>query len=211
MRRKLFRIFFIMLVSSIGLVIYTNDLVQSNAKDSVFDEVEKIPRTKVGLLLGTSKYLSNGSINLYYKYRIEAATSLYMSSRISRIIVSGDNGSKDYDEASDMRYDLIASGIDSNHIYLDYAGFRNFDSMKRLKEIFDQDTAIVVSQKFHNERAIYIGDRLGMHIIGFNAKDVGQHYGFRTQIREYLARVKMFIDFYIGVEPKFLGEKIEIS
>lgn len=110
-----------------------------------------------------------------------------------------------------MKYDLIAKGVDSNHIYLDYAGFRTFDSMKRLKEIFGQNKAVIISQKFHNERAIYIGEKLGMEVYGFNAKDVSKHYGFRTNLREYLARVKMLLDFMIGVEPKFLGEKVEIK
>lgn len=194
-----------------GIIFFANGLVTNTAKSKIFDNKDEVPETKVGLLLGTSKLLSNGYENLYFKYRIEAAAALYQSGKISRILVSGDNGNKDYDEASDMKYDLIAKGVDSNHIYLDYAGFRTFDSMKRLKEIFGQKKAVIISQKFHNERAIYIGEKLGMEVYGFNAKDVSKHYGFRTNLREYLARVKMLLDFMIGVEPKFLGEKVEVK
>lgn len=195
----------------LAIIFFANWLVTNTAKSKIFDNKDEVPETKVGLLLGTSKLLSNGYENLYFKYRIEAAAALYKSGKISRIVVSGDNGNKDYDEASDMKYDLIAKGVDSNHIYLDYAGFRTFDSMKRLKEIFGQNKAIIISQKFHNERAIYIGEKLGMEVYGFNAKDVSKYYGFRTNLREYLARVKMLLDFLIGVEPKFLGEKVEIK
>jgi len=209
--KRILYIILIGLVFSLGSIFYANNLVSKTAKFKVYDKVDDIPEVKVGLLLGTSKYLSSGYENLYFKYRIQAATALYRSGKIKRIIVSGDNGSKEYDEASDMKYDLIANGIDSNHIYLDYAGFRTFDSMKRLKEIFGQKKAIIISQKFHNERAIYIGEKLDMEVYGFNANDVSQYYGLRTNLREYLARVKMLLDFVIGVEPRFLGEKVEIN
>ncbi len=209
--KRILYIILIGLVFSLGSIFYENNLVTKTAKFKVYDKVDNIPEVKVGLLLGTSKYLSSGYENLYFKYRIQAATALYRSGKIKRIIVSGDNGSKEYDEASDMKYDLIANGIDSNHIYLDYAGFRTFDSMKRLKEIFGQKKAIIISQKFHNERAIYIGEKLDMEVYGFNANDVSQYYGLRTNLREYLARVKMLLDFVIGVEPRFLGEKVEIK
>ena len=209
--KRILYIILIGLVFSLVSIFYANNLVTKTAKFKVYDKVDDIPEVKVGLLLGTSKYLSSGYENLYFKYRIQAATALYHSGKIKRIIVSGDNGSKEYDEASDMKYDLIANGIDSNHIYLDYAGFRTFDSMKRLKEIFGQKKAIIISQKFHNERAIYIGKKLDMEVYGFNANDVSQYYGLRTNLREYLARVKMLLDFVIGVEPRFLGEKVEIN
>lgn len=109
-----------------------------------------------------------------------------------------------------MRQDLINGGIDSTVIYLDYAGFRTFDSIVRLKEIFGQTSVTIISQPFHNERAIYIASKEGIASVGFNAKDVGDNIGFKVQAREKLARVKVFIDFLIGKEPKFLGEKILI-
>ena len=195
----------------LGIIFFANRLVTHTAKSKIFESAENLPDAKVGLLLGTSKLLSSGYENLYFKYPIEATAALYQSGKISRIIVSGDNGNKDYDEASDMKYDLIAKGIDSNHIYMDYVGFRTFDSMKRLKEIFGQKKAIIISQKFHNERAIYIGEKLGMEVYGYNAKDVSKYYGLRTNVREYLARVKMLLDFLVVVEPKFLGEKVEVK
>ncbi len=94
---------------------------------------------------------------------------------------------------------------------MDYAGFRTFDSVKRLREIFGQHAAIIISQKFHNERAIYIANKLNMNLYGYNAKDVGKYYGFKTMIREKFARVKVILDFIFGVKPRFLGEKIEVK
>jgi SanA protein len=109
-----------------------------------------------------------------------------------------------------MRLDLISAGIDSAVIYLDYAGFRTFDSMVRLKEIFSQDSVTVISQQFHNERAIYIASQEGIAAIGFNAKDVSKKFGFRVQLREKFARVKVFVDYLTGKNPKFLGAKVAI-
>ena len=102
----------------------------------------------------------------------------------------------------------MQQGIDSSLIYCDYAGFRTFDSMVRLKEIFGQSAATIISQPFHNERAIYIAAREGIAAIGFNAHDVDSQSGLRTQIREKFARTKVFIDYLTGKQPRFLGEKI---
>ena len=185
-------------------------LVEKSASDKVFNSTNKIPHNKVGLFLGTGKILSNGRINLYYKYRIEAAVKLFKAGKIDFILVSGDNSTKDYDEPSTIKEDLIKKGIPSSKIYLDYAGFRTLDSVVRCKEIFGQNSITIISQQFHNERAIYIAKRKDIDAVGFNAKDVNVHYGFKTRLRERFARVKMVIDLIFGKKPKFLGEKIEI-
>jgi vancomycin permeability regulator SanA len=101
--------------------------------------------------------------------------------------------------------------IPENVIYLDYAGFRTWDSVVRMKEIFLQSNFTIISQRFHNERAVYLVRRYGLKVVGFNAKDVEKYYGIKTNQREKFARVKVFIDFLTNKQPKFLGEKIEIE
>ncbi|MBD78611.1 MAG: protein SanA [Crocinitomicaceae bacterium] len=194
----------------IGIVV-TNELVEQSAKDRVFNSTREIPSNKVGLLLGTAKYLGNGHKNLYYLYRIDAAVRLYKAGKIKYILVSGDNGNKNYDEPTDIKNDLMAKGVPEDRIYLDYAGFRTLDSVVRSKEIFGQKKVTVISQQFHNERAIFIANMKGVEAVGYNAKDVGGKFGLRVKIRERLARVKMMLDLIFGKEPKFLGEKIQIS
>jgi len=208
--KKIFKtLFFIGILFLIGIY-GSNKLVEKAVADKIYNSTTKIPHNKVGLFLGTAKYVSNGQINLYYKYRIDAAVALFKASKIKFILVSGDNSTKEYDEPSTIKKDLISKGIPANKIYLDYAGFRTLDSVVRCKEIFGQNSITIISQQFHNERAIYIANCKDIHAIGFNAKDVSVHYGFKTQLREKLARVKMVIDLVIGKEPKFLGDKIEI-
>ncbi len=186
-------------------------IVKVTVSDKVYKLTKEIPHNKVGLLLGTGKKLVSGRVNLYYKYRIDATVELFKAKKIDFILVSGDNSVKDYDEPTTIKEDLIKKGIPADKIYLDYAGFRTLDSVVRCKEVFGQNSITVISQQFHNERAIYIATKKNIDAIGFNAKDVNLNYGFKTQLREKLARVKMVLDLIFGKKPKFLGDKIVIK
>lgn len=191
-------------------VFICNYIIHKTAKGKLFTDTKAIPYNKVGLLLGTSKTLANGYPNLYYTYRIDAAARLLREGKIKYLVISGDNGRKEYSEPEDMRADLMAAGIDSAVIFLDHAGFRTFDSVVRLKEIFSQDSVTIISQQFHNERALYMARKEGIDAVAFNAADVSAKYGFRVQLREKLARVKVFVDYWFGTKPKFLGKKVII-
>lgn len=209
MKRKL-KIIVLVLFLVIVSIPLSNKVIQNNATSKTFNSVKNIPKNKVGLLLGTIKYLSNGHINLYYAYRLNAALKLYKAKKIQFIVISGDNSSKDYDEPTDFKNDLMKGGVPEDKIFLDYAGFRTLDSVVRAKEIFGQDSITVISQQFHNERAIYLAEWYDIKAIGFNAKSITGRYGFRVKLREYLARVKVFVDILFRVQPKFLGDKITI-
>lgn len=199
------------LISPIILVFGSNYLINRNASHKTFLDVSTIDNNKVGLVLGTSKYLTNGRMNLFFKHRIDATVKLYENRKIEFVLVSGDNGNEEYDEPTDFKNTLIERGIPDAKIFLDYAGFRTLDSVIRAKEIFGLEKLTIISQRFHNERAIYIAEINGIDAIGFNAKDIGGRYGLRTHVREYFARAKVFIDIIFNVKPKFLGEKIEIK
>lgn len=209
--KKTFKLSVVVAFHSLVIIYGADRLVERTAKNKVYNATKDIPHNKVGLLLGTGKYLTNGRVNLYYKYRIDAAVKLYHSGKVDFILVSGDNSTKDYDEPSTIKHDLMSKGVPANKIFLDYAGFRTLDSVVRSKEIFGQESITIISQQFHNERAIYIAKRKGINAIGFNAKDVNVHYGLKTRLRERLARVKMILDLTFGKKPKFFGEKIEIK
>lgn len=201
----------ILIFLAIILILFIIDKVVSfKSENYIYNQIQNIPYNRVGLLLGTSKKLNNGWNNLYFSYRIQAAKQLYDSGKVHIFVVSGDNSRKEYNEAQDMKDDLIALGIPSDSIYLDFAGFRTLDSVVRMKEIFGQNKFTIISQKFHNERAILIARHYNMDVVGYNAKDVNSYYGFKTMAREKLARVKVFLDFLTGKKPKYLGDKIQI-
>lgn len=197
-----------LLLVSIITVYLCDATIKTSAKGKVYTSVHAIPYSRVGLLLGTARNTKRkGTMNPYYKYRIKAATDLMKAGKIKYLVISGDNGRKEYNEPEMMRDDLIKAGIDSTNIYLDYAGFRTFDSMVRLKEVFGQDSVTVISQLFHNERALFIASKEGIVANGFNARD---GYAEGVMLREKLARVKVFVDYLVATKPKFLGKKIEI-
>ena len=200
-----------LIITPILLVLLSNYVINSSAEGKTFSRVDAVPINKVGLVLGTSKKLVGGQPNPYYSYRINATLALFKANKIEFVLVSGDNATPYYNEPITMKKDLVAGGIPEEKIFLDYAGFRTLDSMVRAKAIFGLDRVTVISQKFHNQRAIYLAERKGLTAIGFNATDVTGNSGLKVHLREYFARVKVFIDLLFNTQPKFYGERIEIN
>ncbi len=202
-----------LLLSPFGLfvIICLDTYIIIETENQTFQNVQKIQHNKVGLVLGTSKFMKNGALNPYYKYRVEAAVILYKARKIDFILVSGDNGKIDYNEPKDFKSDLILLGVPENKIYLDFAGFSTLDSVLRAQQIFGLNSFTVISQKFHNERAIFLAQQKGITAIGFDAQNVTGNYAVKTELREYLARTKALITIIFNTKPKYLGEKIAIQ
>lgn len=209
--KKITFLFLILFVLGIFSVWLANLTVTKSTAKYVTADLSKLGDQKVGLVLGTSEKTGRGYTNYYFKYRIDAAEKLYKSGKVKYLIVSGDNSQKNYNEPEDMMNALIARGIPKDKIYQDFAGFRTLDSVLRAEKIFGQKSFIIVSQKFHNERAVYLARKNNIQAYGFNAEDVKKMGGLKTKTREYLARVKVFVDLLFEVDPKFGGEKVMIT
>lgn len=209
--RRLQWVVLIFVIVPILAVIAADYTIQKSTDAFVYNDVNVIPYHKTGLLLGTAKHVKSGNINHYYQNRITAAAALYKAKKIDFIVISGDNSKDSYNEPEDMKNDLVQRGVPADKIYLDYAGFRTYDSVVRMNKIFGQSSFTVISQEFHNRRAIYLAQQKGLEAVGFNADDVSVAYGFKTQVREKLARVDVFFDLLNRTEPKFLGDPIEIK
>lgn len=195
-----------------GLIVLCNYWIVDSTKKQIYTDVNSIPTRKVGLVLGASKKTSRGTNNLYFTYRIQAAFELFKAKKVQYLLLSGDNHVKGYDEPSDMKEALIALGVPDSCIVLDYAGFRTLDSVVRSNEVFGEDSITIISQEFHNQRALFIANKNNINAIGFNSKEVNKNYSFKTRFREYFARVKCVLDIYIlYTSPKFLGDKIKIG
>lgn len=183
----------------------------SMCRTSTSARIDEIPHRHAALVLGTSRRDSHGHMNGYFTHRMEAAFALWSKGKADVIIVSGDNGRRDYDEPTEMKAALVLMGVPASAIVCDYAGLRTLDSVLRLKVVFGQDTAIVVSQQFHNERAIYIAARHGINLIGLNAQDVDRRFGLKTRIREFAARIACIFDTHIRhAGPRFYGDPIKL-
>ncbi|MGJ8657351.1 MAG: SanA/YdcF family protein [Akkermansiaceae bacterium] len=195
------------------LMWWANSTAQAAGKSVLFDQINELPEEsnnpeRVALVFGCAEMI-NGRKNLYFKYRIEAAHQLWQANKVRGFIVSGDNSRDDYNEPEDMKQALIKLGVPADKIICDYAGLRTMDSVVRVDKIFGINKVILVSQKFHNERAAYIAQNRGIDAIGYNAQDVK---GKATQNREYLARIRMWADENIlKTTPKYLGEQETLS
>lgn len=124
--------------------------------------------------------------------------------------MSGDNRNRNYNEPITMYNDLVQAGIPNRKIILDYAGFRTLDSVVRGKEVFGQDKFTIVSQSFHNQRAVYIARKKGIEAIAFNTEDVTGILTLKVQMREIAARMLVIFDMAISRQPHFLGEKVVV-
>ena len=177
-----------LLLLALLLVIVADHLV-SDMRHYTFEEANLIPYNKVGVILGTSKYLVDGRRNEYFQNRIDAAVTLFNHGKISYFLVSGDNATRSYNEPREMRRELV-----------------------RANAVFGQRNYTIISQQFHNERALYLARHFGIQAIGFNARDVDAYSGLKTRIRELMARVLCLLDVYIlDKQPKFLGDPILIG
>ena len=194
----------------LAVVIYANVTAVWASRGRIFSEVKQVPVTRVGLVFGTTDRV-NGRENLYFRYRIEAAAKLWKAGKLETLIVSGDNRSRYYNEPEKMKQALVERGIPAERIVCDFAGLRTLDSVVRAKEIFGADPILFISQRFQNERAIYLAKANGIQAYGFNAEDVETQAGLKTKLREVGARVKMWLDVnFLNTRPKHLGEKVEL-
>lgn len=207
--KKIIKLLFYAFILGVILALSVNLLIKHQTNPAIYSNEQDVPKTKVGIIFGAG--INNNKPSKYLKDRLDAGIKLYKNHKIDKILLSGDNGSNAHDELTVMKLYCYEHGVDTNKIYLDYAGFDSYSTLYRSKFIFNIDTAILVSQKYHLNRCINIGNKLGIKSYGFVA-DQGTYQGFKyASFREYFAVVKSTIDLIIGRKPHFLGEKVSIN
>jgi SanA protein len=179
------------------VVLVCNWWVVRTTEKQIYFNIHKLPANDVGLVLGTSKFVRTGKENLFFRYRMEATARLWKEGKVKYLILSGNNDSEYYNEPADMQRALVKLGVPASIMTLDYAGYRTFDSVVRCKDVFNQEKITIISQNFHNARALYIGNHEGIEAVAFAAQDVPDGYSLRTLIREYLARPYALLDVYV--------------
>lgn len=200
------------LLSAITLV--ANIVVINSESLGVYDDVANTPEIPVAVVLGTTKRAVGGGVNPFFARRIEAAAELYKAGKVKHILVSGDNRHKSHNEPVDMLNSLIALGVPAEAVTLDYAGFRTLDTVYRAKKVFKLDKVLLVTQRYHAYRTLYLAEKAGLQAAAFAAGDPKESTLVAAEVREYAARVKAVIDVYIlRKQPHFLGEPepIEIT
>ena len=212
-KKLVFRVYLPLTILLLVVIAACSYAVDKNADGKLYSSTDDIPYHKVGLLLGTCKTMDDHvTINPFWQYRAEAAYKLWKSKKIDKILISGDNGWHGYNEPEDFVDTFRVMGIPDSCMVCDFAGFRTHDSVIRCKEIFGQQSVTIISQPFHNKRALFIARKYGLDAVGFNASDVGFRNGLYTFFREKVARILMFMDLYLfHTKPHFLGKKITIK
>lgn len=174
--------------------------------------MEVVPKHPVGLVLGCGPTLRDGGENWYFRNRMDCAAAVFRAGRVDHLLVSGDNSRVDYDEPTAMKEALVERGVPAERIVLDYAGFSTLDSVVRAREVFGQETLLIISQRDHVLRAVYLAEAHGIEAVGVAASEVGFRTGWKTDLREGLARVRAVLDVkLLNRRPHFLGPRIEIA
>ena len=201
--RKVVKFLFIitcaLIVLCIGIMLICNRIVVGNADGKAFSEIDSIRPAKVGLLLGTTPQARLTKVtNYFFIYRLDAAEQLYKARKIEKILISGDEDSLDgINEPECMMDSLVARGVPASAIIMDGKGFRTICSVINANKVYGLKSFTIISQQFHNERAIYQVEHLGLdvkNVQAYNAKMPTSRRAYLTSIREYFARVKMFWD-----------------
>lgn len=206
---KVIKYIIILVIVIIAVILLINFYVKIITKKQIVQEEEITENVDCILVLGAGIWGDKPSPML--EDRLLQAISLYNNNVSSKIIMSGDHGKQDYDEVNIMKQFAIEKGIPSENIFMDHAGFSSYESIYRAKEIFGAKKIIIVTQKYHLYRALYIANKLGIEARGVGA-DPRQYAGATyREFREILARNKDFVKCIFKPEPTYLGETIPVS
>ena len=203
-RRKQILYFSIAILVILAIIVaLCNISVDRNAEGRTFSNIDDVPTMQTALLLGTNPKTRDGKRpSSFYLARINATAELYKHGKFRQLIISGDRR-EGYDEPQTMRHDLIERGVPDSIIMMDGQGYRTLLSLRNSKQYFGIHDMIIISQKWHNERSIFLADKMNIKAVGYNADDVSHPRAIWTHIRELLARVKLFIDLYVTHREDF--------
>jgi SanA protein len=197
--------------AALGLVAIANWWITRTTRAHIITDRARLPRNDVGLVLGTSPKLRGGWSNPFFEGRIATAAELFHAGKVRHLLVSGDNSRRAYDEPTAMRDALVARGVPVTAITLDYAGFRTLDSMARAGAVFGIRRCTIVTDDFHQPRAVFLARSLGLDAVGFPSRHVPFRWSKKTRSREVASRLKACLDVYLlHTQPKFYGPPVAI-
>lgn len=208
---KIIKYVFILFLICFIFVFSLNFYVKFTTKKQILNEqsVTTLQDVEAILVLGAGIWQDKPSHML--EDRLLEAISLYEQKVAPKIIMSGDHGRKEYDEVNLMKEFAIQRGVPSEDIFMDHAGFSSYDSLYRSKEIFGVKKVIIVTQKYHLYRSLYIANQIGIEAYGISANPREYAGQMKREFREILARNKDFFKCIIKPNPTYLGEAIPIN
>jgi len=213
MRRIIRKVFKIGLVSALVIAILTvilNFYINHYSVSYIYSSVKEVPCCYTALVPGSLVY-NDGSLSYIVKDRVDGAIELYKAGKVKRFLLSGDHGTKKYDEVNNMKKYMMTKGIPDTVIFLDHAGFDTYSSIVRAEKVFKVKDMIIVSQAFHLPRALYIAKQKGLTAYGYVADSHSYGVMRGLKVREYFANIKAFFSVLFNINPHFLGPEIPIT
>ena len=209
-KRVFFFLFILIIIGIVGTLLINLHIVNSTKNQIIkLDNIENVDNYDAILVLGCK--VNGNSPSLMLTKRLEMANDVYKKTSI-KLLLSGDHGKKNYDEVNIMRDYLLDYNIKEKDIFLDHAGFSTYDSIYRAKYIFGVKKIIIITQKYHMYRALYLANKLDIEAVGIEASDIPQKgVMLKNKIREVLSRDKNFFLGIIKPKSKYLGEKISLN
>ncbi len=190
--RKLLRYFGLFCLAIALFIFFCNLYINGKSARYLYDDVDKLPENEYGLVLGTSKYLVAGGVNDFFAGRTQAAANLYRAGKVQKLIVSGFVDSPYYDEPAQIQKELLRLGVPDSVILADTAGYRTINSvLNQLNQPWGERFTII-TQKFHNQRAVFLARQAGIDAIGFNVPDQQSGKVLKPYVREFFAKVLAF-------------------
>lgn len=214
MKRRIKRFFIILISAAVLLaaaVFVPNFIVIKKTESNIvaLEEAAELSDVDCAVILGAG--VREGKPTPMLRDRLLVGIDLYKSGAVKKLIMSGDHGSTDYDEVNIMKSFAVDRGVPDKDIFMDHAGFSTYETIYRAREIFEADNIIIVSQKYHLYRALYIAEKLGIKSVGVSA-DLDTYRGqTKRDLREILARDKDFFKCIFKPKPTYLGDKIPVS
>lgn len=196
---------------ALTFILIINAHVKSSVKGRIVTPDEAALMDADCILVLGAGVRDNGRPSPMLVDRLLQGIELYKNGFSDRLLMSGDHGRKEYDEVNVMKQFAIDRGIASEHVFMDHAGFSTYESLYRARDIFETERIIIVTQKYHIYRALYIADKLGLEAYGV-ASDPRRYAGQNIRdLREIAARVKDYFTVIIKPTPTYLGETIPIN
>ena len=205
-RRRIATLLLVTLMIVGGGTAWANWAVQDAASAKIFTDARSVPARPVGIVLGTTPRI-HGIANPFFERRLDAAAALYNAGKVHCLLVSGDHGTRYYNEVGAMEKGLVRRGVPAAKIAEDHAGFRTLDSVVRAKKVFGIDRAVIVTDGFHLPRSLYLADHSGIDAVGLSSVPVPATVTVRPEVREIGARVLMMLDLLVNRQPRFLGPR----
>ncbi len=181
----------------LAIMIAINVWMVVSTKNQLFTSIDDVPYNEVGLVLGTSNKNRNGSKNIFFAERMSTTANLLKNGKINKVIVSGDNRSKYYNEPLMMKTALIELGVSKEKIMMDTAGFRTIESIKNVEKEFGLKKITIITQEFHGYRALYISNYFHLNAQVMSTRRLPLKDSGNVRIREFFARIKAFLDLYL--------------